>query len=55
MKHHDTKITMRIINLLSGINGVVAGGNATLSIPVGRRYHALKVFLAATVGGRAGA
>lgn len=42
---------MRIINLLSGINGVVAGGNATLSIPVGRRYHALKVFLAATVGG----
>jgi hypothetical protein len=42
---------MRIINLLSGINGVVAGGNATLSIPVGRRYHSLKCFLSATVGG----
>lgn len=42
---------MRIINILSGINGVVAGGSATLTIPVGRRYHALKAFLTATVGG----
>ena len=40
---------MRIINLISGFNGVVAGGVATLDIPVGRRYHALKVFLSATV------
>lgn len=42
---------MRNINLLTGINGVVAGGVATLDIPVNRRYHALKVFLSATVGG----
>jgi hypothetical protein len=42
---------MRIINILSGINGVVAGGAATLDIPVGRRYHALKAYLSATVGG----
>lgn len=40
---------MRIINLLYGINGVVAGGSATLDIPTGRRYHALKAFLSATV------
>jgi len=42
---------MRQINLMTGINGVVAGGIATLDIPVNRRYHALKVWLAATVGG----
>ena len=42
---------MRNINFLTGINGVVAGGIATLDIPVNRRYHALKVWLAATVGG----
>jgi len=40
---------MRIINLLNGMNGVVAGGVATLDIPVGRRYHAIKAFLSATV------
>lgn len=42
---------MRIINLINGFNGVVAGGVATLDIPVGRRYHSLKVWLSATVGG----
>jgi len=40
---------MRIINLINGMNGVVAGGVATLDIPPGRRYHALKAWLAATV------
>lgn len=40
---------MRIINILYGINGVVSGGAATLDIPVGRRYHALKCFLSGTV------
>lgn len=42
---------MRNINFINGINGVVAGGVATLDITTGRRYHALKAFLSATVSG----
>lgn len=42
---------MRNITLLNGFNGVVAGGVATLDIPTNRRYHSLKAFLTATVGG----
>jgi len=39
---------MRIINFLSGIQGVGAGAVATLDIPVGRRYHGIKCFVSGT-------
>lgn len=42
---------MRLINYLNGIEGVAAGGVATCNVPVGRRYHMLKPFVTATVGG----
>lgn len=42
---------MRLINYLNGIEGVVAGGIAVCNVPTGRRYHALKPFVSATVGG----
>lgn len=42
---------MRNVNYVNGVNGVVAGGVATVDVPVGVRYHALKAFLAATVSG----
>lgn len=41
---------MRIINLVNGINGAITGSTGQLVIPVGRRYHNLKVFLSATDG-----
>ena len=42
---------MRNINYINGVSGVGAGNVALADIPVGVRYHALKMFLAATVGG----
>lgn len=42
---------MRLINYINGIEGVSAGGTSTVNIPVGRRYHGLKCFVAATVSG----
>lgn len=35
---------MRLRNYINGIEGLVAGGVATVNIPVGRRYHSLKIF-----------
>jgi len=42
---------MRIKNYINGIEGVVAGGTATVNVPINRRYHAIKAFVSATVGG----
>jgi len=42
---------MRLINYINGVEGVSAGGTAVANIPTGRRYHGLKEFLTATVGG----
>lgn len=42
---------MRNVNYINGVTGVAAGATATTDIPVGCRYHALKLFLAATIGG----
>lgn len=42
---------MRLINYINGVEGVAAGGTAVGNIPVGRRYHGLKAFITATVGG----
>lgn len=42
---------MRLINYINGVEGVVIGGTAVVNIPVGRRYHALKLFVTSTVGG----
>lgn len=39
---------MRIQNYITGIQGVTAGGVATLNIPIDRRYHALKLFVSGT-------
>jgi hypothetical protein len=41
---------MRIVNYINGIEGAVTGGTATVNIPVGRRYHALKVYVTADNG-----
>lgn len=42
---------MRLINYINGVEGVSSGGTAVANIPTGRRYHDLKSFLTATVGG----
>ena len=42
---------MRIKNYINGVEGVVAGGTATVNVPINRRYHAIKAFVSATVGG----
>lgn len=42
---------MRIINFVNGVEGVSAGGTSTTNVPVGRRYHGIKSFVTATVGG----
>lgn len=40
---------MRNVNYINGVSGVGTGNTATADIPVGVRYHALKLFLAATI------
>ena len=42
---------MRIKSYINGVEGVIAGGIATVNVPINRRYHAIKSFLSATVGG----
>jgi hypothetical protein len=37
----------RIIETVSGITGVINGGNATLGLQVNRRYHHAKLFCSA--------
>lgn len=32
---------MRLLNLLSGIEGLITGGTITINVPVGCRYHAI--------------
>jgi hypothetical protein len=35
---------MRQLNRITGIEGVTQGGNATVSLPTGRRYHGVKFY-----------
>lgn len=35
---------MRIVNRISGIEGIVAGGSPTFKLPGNRRYHGIKLF-----------
>jgi hypothetical protein len=35
---------MRIVNRISGIEGVIASGSPRFKLPVNRRYHAIKLF-----------
>jgi hypothetical protein len=42
---------MRIKNYINGVEGVIAGGVATVNVPINRRYHSLKAFVSATVSG----
>lgn len=42
---------MRYKTFINGIEGVVPGGVATVNVPLNRRYHAIKAFVSATVGG----
>lgn len=42
---------MRIYEQLSGLEGVSAGGTATLRVPTNRRHLMLRVFAIATIGG----
>lgn len=44
----------RLINTLAGINGVVAGGVASIKLDCNRRYHRLVLQTAETVGGTPG-
>jgi len=44
---------MRNVNYINGVSGVGTGNVALADIPTGVRYHALKVFLAATVAAAA--
>ncbi|MGH8019905.1 MAG: major capsid protein P2 [Opitutaceae bacterium] len=39
---------MRIVNRISGIEGIVAGGSPTFKLPGNRRYHGLKLFTTAS-------
>lgn len=42
---------MRNLNYINGVEGVTAGGTAVANIITGKRYHDLKTFVTATVGG----
>lgn len=42
---------MRYKGYINGVEGVVAGGTATVNMPINRRYHGFKAFVSATVGG----
>lgn len=42
---------MRYRTYVNGVEGVVAGGTATVNVPINRRYHGIKAFVSATVGG----
>lgn len=42
---------MRTINYVNGIEGVISGGTSTVNVPINRRYHALKLFVGATISG----
>jgi hypothetical protein len=41
---------MRLQTLINGVEGVTAGGVASVNIPIGRRYHGLKIFATGTDG-----
>lgn len=41
---------MRIQNYINGIEGVTAGGTSTVNVPINRRYHWLKAFVAGNNG-----